>query len=264
MFNAYEFMFAGESSYQYGLMLYDIGGNGQSEVPFGNKASIVETRTTGRIQPIHYGANYHASPLEFKLVFGADHCLDRFELENVAFWLTGHQDYQWLSIDQPDLNHVLFRCLITELKPISHGWLPVAFEATVRCDCPYAYGYPFRQTYSITDKANVLFRNESSVREYLKPTVTISPVPGTSAVKIVNHSDNDRVFELSNLPASGIEIVVDNSKGIITETRVRAGYNLYSGFNMNFFRLVQGDNLLEVTGTSTIEISGRFLYNVAG
>ena len=70
MFNCYEFTFDGESSAMYGLMVYDIGGRGQSDVTFGNKASIVETRTNNRIQPIYFGTNYHSKPLEFKLVFG--------------------------------------------------------------------------------------------------------------------------------------------------------------------------------------------------
>ena len=117
----------------YGLMIYDFGGTGQSNVAFGNVGSIVETRTNNRIQPVHYGVNYHATPLEFKLVFGAQRALDRFELEYISMWLTGHQNYQWLSIDQPDMERVQFRCLITSLTPLAHGWLPVAFEATVRC-----------------------------------------------------------------------------------------------------------------------------------
>ena len=88
MFNSYEFSFAGESSLMYGLMIYDIDGNGQENVPFGNSAEIIETRTLNRIQPIHFGVNYHESPLQFKLVFGAEDYLDRYELENISFWLT--------------------------------------------------------------------------------------------------------------------------------------------------------------------------------
>lgn len=91
MFNSYEFSFAGESSLMYGLMIYDIDGNGQENVSFGNTADIIETRTLNRIQPIHFGVNYHDSPLQFKLVFGAEDYLDRYELENISFWLTGHQ-----------------------------------------------------------------------------------------------------------------------------------------------------------------------------
>ena len=262
MFNSYEFSFAGESSLMYGLMLYDFDGKGQSDVAFGNKASIVETRTNNRIQPIHFGVNYHKSPLQFKLVFGAERALDRYEMENISFWLTGHQDYQWLSIDQPDMELFQFRCLITELTTLSHGWLPVAFEATVLCDCPYAYGFEFYKQYQVNGTMDILFHNESSVREYIKPFIYYNPT-GSNKLSIVNHNDNDREFLIEDIPtSSGTHIVIDNKNGIIQETTY--GYNLYDGFNLNFFRLVHGDNNLTVTGKGTLIISGRFLYNVAG
>lgn len=260
VFNSYEFSFAGESSRMYGLMLYDFGGNGQGNVAFGNKASITETRTNNHIRPIHFGVNYHSSPLQFKLVFGAMEPLDRYEMESVAFWLTGHQDYQWLSIDQPDLERVQFRCLITQLTPLTDGWLPYAFEAQVVCDCPYAYGFPFEYRYDIDGATSILFRNDSSVREYIKPTLTYAPVPG-GTLSIVNHNDHDREFRLDHIP-SATQVVVDNDNGIIRETV--GGANLYDGFNLNFFRLVQGDNNLTVSGRGNLIISGRLLYNVGG
>lgn len=262
MFNTYEFTFAGESSSMYGMVVCEFDGNKQSNVSFGNKASIVESRSNNRIRPVHHGVNYHGSPLEFKLVFGSDKILDRYELEAVSLWLTGRQEYEWLTIDQPDMMHVQFRCLITELTPISHGWLPVAFEATVRCDSPYAYGYPFEQTYCVKDTQKILFRNDSSVREYWKPHLTILPQTGVTEIRIVNHSDNGREFVLSALPQDGIQIEVDNENGILQENNL--GNNLYPGFNLNFLRMVQGDNDLEVIGSCVLKISGRFLYNVAG
>lgn len=261
MFNSYEFTYAGESSFSYGLMIYDFGGKGQSEVSFGNKASLFELRTNNRIQPIHFGVNYHKTPLEFKLVFGAEDPLDRYDLERISSWLTGNQTYEWLTIDQPDLNHVRFRCLITSLTPLTHGWLPVAFEATILCDCPYAYGFEFEEDFVMSDSTTVLFRNDSSVKEYLKPTLYIDMSHGASELTIVNRSDNDREFKMTGLP-SGIQIVVDNNNGIIYT--VGSDYNLYDGFNMNFFRLVPGDNELEITGHGTLTIKGSFLHNVAG
>lgn len=263
MFNSYEFSFAGESSLMYGMMIYDLGRNGQGDVAFGNKATIVQQRIGNRIQPIHFGVRYNDEPLQFKLVFGSERALDRYELEDVGFWLTGHQDYQWLSIDQPDMELYRFRCLITELTPLSHGWLPVAFEATVVCDCPYAYGFEFEKRYQINGGADILFRNESSVREFIKPDILFEPAVGVSALSIVNHSDGGRRFLIEGIPKTdGIQILIDNRNGIITEKTY--GYNLYGGFNLNFFRLVHGDNLLSVTGNGTLVISGRFLYNVAG
>lgn len=262
MFNTCEFTFAGVSSRMYGLIVCDFGGMGQSDVSFGNKASIVESRTNKRVDAIHLGVNYHTTPLEFKLVFGSDRALDRYDLADIAMWLTGYQDYQWLSIDQPDMMHMQFKCLITSLTPISVGWIPYAFEATVRCDCPYAYGYEFEETYIASGSTSILFRNESSVREYLKPELTISPSSGVTSISIVNHSDGDREFLLESLPASLDQIYVNNANGIIQD--VVGGVNLYGGFNMKFLRLVQGDNLLTVTGKCTIGMSGRFYHNIAG
>ena len=258
MFYGYEFEFDGESSLQYGLMLYDFGGTGQDDVSFGNKASIVETRTNNRIQPLHFGVNYHGNPLQFKLVFGTDRALDRFEMEDISFWLTGHQEYKWLSIDQPDMETLQFRCLITELKPITDGWLPYAFEATVTCDCPYAYGFPFEYQYAVNSSLDILFRNESSVRAYLKPTLYYQ---GSGELSIINHDDNDREFLLTGIPSLS-NVTIDNNNGIIQETEY--GTNLYNGFNLNFFRFVHGDNNLTVRGNGTLTICGRFLYNVAG
>jgi len=260
-FNSYEFSFNGESSAMYGLMIYDFGSTNQGNVSFGNQASIVETRTNLRIPPLHFGVNYHQKPLEFKLIFGAEGPLDRYELENIALWLTGHQQYQWLSIDQPDLEWVQFRCLITKLTPLMHGWLPVAFEANVVCDCPYAYGYPFENEYTINGETEILFRNNSSVREYIKPSISFRPTSGTTRLSIVNQDDDKREFLLDGIPASTDAIEIDNLNGIIQDTNNKS--NLYEGFNLNFFRLVHGDNNLIVTGNGTLTISGRLLYNVS-
>lgn len=222
----------------------------------------METRSNTRVQPIHYGVNFNASPLEFTLVFGAeDKTLDRYEMEEIAFWLTGHKDYKWLTIGQPDLDHCMFRCIITQLTPIHVGWLPYAFEATVRCDCPYAYGFPFEETYTINGKTNILFRNNGSCHEYLMPQITFSPSRVGGSLSIVNTSDGNRETMLDSLPNSASTIVIDNKNGIIQGA---ANHNYYDGFNMNFFRAVHGDNQLIVTGNGTLTISGQFLYNVAG
>lgn len=260
MFNAYDFTFAGEPSFLYDLFLYEMGDEGQDDVAFGNEGTIIETRLNNRIQPISFGVNYHENPLEFDLLFGSEHPFDRYELEAVANWLTAHQQYQWLSIDQKDLANVQFRCLITSLQPVTYAWLPVAFKAHVVCDCPYAYSYPFEYEYKLNGETSILFRNESSTREYFKPIVTYLPTDGTT-LKIVNESDNNREFLLENIP-SAAHVTINNTSGLI-EDKVN-GYNLYEGWNKKFIRFVHGDNVLKATGYGTLTISGRFLRNVAG
>lgn len=261
MFHSYEFSFDGESSLSYGLMIYDLNGTGQDNVSFGNKGSIIETRTNRRIQPLHFGVNYNKEPLKFDLVFGTDVPLDRYDLQRISYWLTGHQTYRWLTIDQPDLENVQFRCIVTELKPLSVGWLPYAFQATIVCDCPYAYSYPFEMQYTISGATDLTVMNESTVHEHIKPVLTFIPANGTTSLSIINHSDGNREFKFTNIPV-GTSFVVDNNNGIIQGI----GYsgNLYDLFNFNFFRLVDGANALTVHGDGTLMLSGRFYQNVAG
>lgn len=242
-------------------MLFDIGGKGQDDVSFGSKAEVVETRTARRVQPLHFGVNYNASPLQFKLTFGSDRALDRIELEDISYWLLGHQEYQWLTIDQPDLEHVQFRCLITELTPVTNGWVPFAFEATVQCDCPYAYSYPFSYTYTVDGSTDIVFCDDSTTHEYTRPNIHFIPSGGPSTLRITNADDGGRVFEMKDIPAD-CDIMVSNASGIITEANHR--YNLYKGFNMYFFRTVHGDNHLHIEGSGELTISGRFFHNVAG
>ena len=260
MFNAYEFTFAGESSAQHGLMIYDFDNEGQDEVSFGNIASIIETRTTHRVQPIHHGVNYHEEPLEFDLVFGAFDPLDRFDIERITMWLTGYQNYQWLSIHQEDLEHVQFRCLVTELKPFYKDWLPVAFKATITCDCPYAYSYPFSQAFTISGETDVSFVNKTSVREYLKPLIYYDKDSGVTEITIKNNTDDGRLFVMSDLPSAAMNLTIDCNSGVFTHNA--GSVDIYSGFNGNLPRLLPGNNELEVTGNGTLTFVGRTLHNV--
>lgn len=122
MFKSYEFTYAGMPASMFSMYVADMSSNKHSANSFANQANIVEKRLANRITPIHYGVRYNDNPLSFTLIFGADHKLDRYEMQAVAKWLTGYQDYQWLSIDQPDMDHIQFRCLVQELTPIHLSW----------------------------------------------------------------------------------------------------------------------------------------------
>ena len=186
MYRAYEFTFAGVSASMYEMYVADIGAKKHGDNAFGNKANIVETRIANRVSPIHYGVRYNDEPLTFTLIFGADKVFDRYEMQEVARWLTGYQEYQWLSIDQPDMEHIQFHCLITSLTPISVKWLPMAFEATVVCDCPYGYGFPFEQEYDFDGEATERFYNDGSSREPLKPVMEVELAQDCTEFSVTN------------------------------------------------------------------------------
>ena len=259
MYKTYEFTFAGTSASMFGMFVYDIGSKQHGDNAFGNQANIVETRLPRRITPLHYGVRYHDKPLEFTLIFGADHELDRYQIQEISNWLTGYQNYQWLSIDQPDMSHIQFHCLVQSLTPISIKWVPVAFEAKIVCDCPYGYSYPFEEVITLSDTTDFCFYNDSTIRDVLKPDLKIELAPGCTNFSIANRTTGAEV-RFSDLPSGGIVIRMDNENEVIydsTET-----YDLYDYFNFQFFNLASGDNDLVLEGSGTVTISGRYLYNV--
>lgn len=259
MFNSYEFIFAGLPSSMFGLYICDIAGANHGDNPFGPKAEIIETRIPGRVRPLYFGVDYNKTPLSFNLIFGSTRELDRWQLEEVANWLTGYQNYQWLSIEQRDLAHVRFRCLITELEPISVGWVPVAFQAKVVCDCPYAYGYPFKEDFSVSGSRDLYICNEGSAREVCYPQMTIITSSGCTKVQIDN-SDDGRSFVLDELPEGGTTIYIDNENCIIQDLISRR--DLYKGFNDTFLKLLPGDNHLTISGSGQYQITGSYYHNV--
>lgn len=256
MFNSYSFSYNSIPCEDYDLMIYDIGEDKNEVASFGTKANIIEKRILRKIQPIHFGVNLHEEPLEFKLIFGAFHPLDRFEFEAISLWLV-QPDYCWLDIVENDLNHVRYRCLIRELTPIAVDWLPYSFQADIICDCPYSYSYPFSQSFNVNGSMTTTFYNESTMNEYFKPELTI--VPRSSTIEVVNVTDNNRSTKFTGVPTANCTIYMDNNNGILTDKS--GGVNLFPFFNMNFFRLLQGNNQLKFTGNGTYTISGMFLHN---
>ena len=180
------------------------------------------------------------------------------EYNKTIFW-TGYQEYQWLSIDQPDMEHIQFRCLIQSLTPISIKWLPIAFEVKVVCDCPYGYSYPIEEKIQVNGKSNHRFYNDSSIRENLRPEMKIIIESGCRNFSVENKSTG-ALMEFKELPSGGITIIVDNENEILSDAD--GEYDLYEFFNFQFLDFLSGDNQLVIAGNGTVIINGRFLYNV--
>lgn len=260
MFQTYSFSYADVSASMYGLFICDFDGNMNKDSPFGNKANIIETRLPERVRPITYKINRHNEPLEFDLIFASERTLDRYELDEIAVWLTGHDHYQWLDIEQADMADKRYRCIISQLRPISIGWYPMAFEAHVVCDCPYAYGFPFSETYMVSDSNTFVFRNPGTAREWLHPKLLVELDADTTEFSIANEADPDNQMAFSGLPASARQIFIDNENRIVTD--LRGELNLLDYFNFHFLRLSPGFNRLTVVGNGRLTISGQALYNV--
>lgn len=259
-----QFSFDGVPCFEYGLMVYDFGSTNETG-KFSSPVKIVEDRTSRRYKPLHYGATQN-TPLTFSFTFGADinsidreEHLDRWEMDAIASWLTGHTEYKYLEIMQPDMEAVRYRCIISNLEYTTYGNVPWAFKCEVICDSPFAYLYPETTIINTQDNQSIIFDCRASCKYYY-PKLKINILEGNS-FSIVNHSDNGREFLFTNIASTPVTISIDNENEVISDS---ADLNFYKYFNFNFFRLVKGFNELEFSGNAEVEIECEFPINTGG
>jgi phage-related protein len=248
-------------------MLYDFGSPQDAGGSFTSSGNLIEDRIARRYRSFYYGA-LQDKPLEFSFIFGANtrridanQSLDRWDMEAISSWLTGRNGYKWLEIEQPDLETVRYHCIVKELKFMTVGWTPWAFECRVVCDSPYGYTFPEEYEYKVMESQDIPFYNRSTHNGFYYPKMQLY-LFGSSFVNIVNHSDGDRLFSLTDLPnGSTLEVEIDNENGVITNNRA---VNLYPNFNFNFMRFVRGDNRLSITGSCNVDFICEFPVDIGG
>lgn len=259
------FSFDGVSCEEFGLMLYDFDNTKQGNSKFA-KIKLHEDRVYHMPRSIFYGTSCDDG-LEFNLVFGADEYsashhipMDRQDLEVISSWLTGHNSYKWLTIDQPDMNGIRYRCIITDLEVLEIGFDQWAFSCTVHCDSPFAYTLPMEFSYDIDGSLDIVLHSRSSSNDVYFPNVSISLNNG-GGIQIINHSLGESTFQLSGVPSSVGNISVDGRCGIV---RCAADVNLYPYFNFTFPKLKRGDNLMTITGSGNVKFTCEFPVSVGG
>ena len=265
-----DFTFNGIKASAKGLMLYNIGSYSQDDVDF-SVGEIVEDRIARRYDALHYGLVQN-EPLQFTLVFGintdnlsGESYLTRAQIAEITKWLTGHQEYKILTIDQADMIGYRFHAMVTGLKLIADGGLPTAFSAEITCDSPFAYKEPVTSSVAMGGSAVIFtMNNQSSLNGYYYPVFT-AVLTGASYIQLVNESDGNRMMRLGTtqnpIPSGRIVITIDCLNQIIT---ANTGYNLYPGFNMKFLRLVPGTNTITITtdGTGTLDATCEYPVNI--
>lgn len=261
-FYGHKFIFNGISCENYDLMVYDVGGGGESDSPFAGVVTINDEVIGSKWKPYFYGVTYEEK-LEHEITFGvntdriaAGRYLNRAEIDDIATWLTGHDKYLVLEIEQDDMTWVRYKCIVTQLSVVSYSGVPYTFRATFTCDSPYAYEYPRQFVYTVVGSKTVTIFNDSCLHGYYYPVVEIVN-PGAS-VTIENMSDNNRVFSIDDIPEAVHKITVNNDRKVITNDQ---GLNLYPGCNYKFFRMVKGTNKIRITGNCMIRIICEFPVN---
>ena len=264
-------IFDGIACEEMGLIMYDFDSHKQEETSFTSNLSILEDRIEGRYRSLFYGGSVN-EPLTFTMVLCAsedrayrNEPFDRWDLQKIASWLTGHTTYKWLSIVQPDMEQIRYRCIITDLKAVEVAGTKWGLSCKVTCDSPFAYLAPRTYSYAIEDSGEFELFSESTYNGCYRPTIDITGHGGGDISIVVQSVHGSSEFKFVGLPASIGDIHIDCENGVIVTS---SGLNAYeyvsftSGFSFpGFYR---GVNHLTISGTGQYDFTCEWPVNVGG
>lgn len=261
-FRARSFIFDGTPSEEFGLVISNIGNDRQNPGAIGSELDILEDRIPRRHTAIHYGTVGN-EPLSFPVVFSTDKdngSFDRYDIARISGWLTGHQQYKKLVLDEADMTGIYYNCIIKELTQVEVNGNTVGFKAVVICDSPFAYRILPDTVVTCSSSLNFVYRNMSNVNDYYRPSMTI--VTSAASVTIKNNTDGS-TFTLSGMPKTSKTISIDGESMVMTSSD---GTNLYAYWNpgaaKHVFRTLRGDNQISVSGACTITIKNEFPWSI--
>lgn len=265
-----EFTFDGRSSHEFGLVVYSLDNHSQdSTFRFQSAGTHFTDRLPWKTSSFHYG-RFEEDPAEFTLVFGANPEMldahkpfDRWDQEEIAYWLTGKDGYCWLEIDQSDMESFRYRCYISNLQSIFLGDGEYGFSCDVTCDSPYGYAFPRKYSFNVSgENITTNIRNRSSANLNYYPLLKIS-MNGGASISITNEEFGEKL-ELTDLPGQTYTITIDNDNQVIYSDEL-PDFNFYDGhFNFTFLRLKRGDNHLTLSGNGKVDIICEFPVNIGG
>jgi phage-related protein len=168
----------------------------------------------------------------------------------IGRWLLGKTQYKALQIVADDMMDVYFNVIFEDAGNFYSGNIYQGVELSATCDAPWAWTFPQTKTISfngdVLQNYNLTFYNDSDDEAYYYPEIgfTVSNNVSAGDFTLTNITDSSRAFTFTGLDLSE-EIVVDNDKKIITSNydNLRLG-----NFNKNWFRLLQGNNSLNIQG----------------
>ncbi len=273
-FHGTSMIFDGIACEEMGLALYDFDTVKQETTKFTSNLAVQEDRIGGRYRSLFYGGTVN-EPLIFTMVLCVredkamrNEPLDRWDLQKVASWLTGHTSYKWLQIVQNDMKDVRYRCICSDLTVVEVAGSAWGFSCKVTCDSPYAYLTPMTYSFTATasQPASGIIVSESTHNGFYYPKLTITPKTngGNLAVTISNNTETE-TFTMLGVPTKFGTISIDCENEVVT---TESGDNPYgyidfrNGFH--FPRFARGENTVTLTGAGTYQFVCEWPVNVGG
>lgn len=248
-----DFTFDGVTSQSMGIFIVNINSSESSD-PFMPSQSIKEEKRYNSHIPIFYGVE--REPLEFELTLSLlDNEFTIAKRTELTKWLCRETYCEFISADNPDKIYNVIS--VSPIELITFGSLKGYFRVRFRCDAPWGWSALQLEEFDLSTSVTpttITINNLSNAVKYLYPELEFTLVGDDTGITIVNLTNNNETFQFTNL-AVGETIYVNNElKQIIGD----AGMYRLSNFNKKWFRLVQSENEIQVTGKCLLSFRYKF------
>ena len=262
--NACSFIYDGISSESFDLGMGWISGDNQSELETGLAVELERGEfNMVRTRPNQYGAIYQDTlRFEFAIFPKRGQKFSFSESAEINKWLRKSNTYKRLRFNDNESEFINFQAVCTNIVDVVYSGHN-AKKLTFVCDSPFGY----------LDEIKKVLRTTGSTAEYkihnlsdngiYYPTVKIEVASGyTGQLRLENVSDlQTLVLDYSQLTGDKT-IILNGEKNTITDSigqiipAYKIGWN--NTDNIYWFRLLEGNNLIRVTGVSTITLFMTF------
>ena len=219
-----------------------------------------------RTKPNHYGSVYDETlRFEFIIYPKRKQSFTWEESHAINIWLTHSNTPKLFHFNDKNSEWMNFYAVCTNVEDAVYSGLN-AKKLTFVCDSPFGYTQETKKVLKTTGETADYKLNNLSDTGYYYPTIRIE-VAGSfdGDLTIENRTENKRlVINFENIQETdnkkivimdGRRTQITNESGVLIPA-YKIGWNNVD--NIYWFRLVEGSNLVRVTGTSTITMYFEF------
>jgi phage-related protein len=236
--------------------------SGDIDSPAGSDMEIYEKYIIRKSRANYFGRSLN-TPLEFDLTLASVDPIDGSTRNAIQKLFLGRDSYKPFQIVQDDVANVVFYVLFTSATNKYIGNIQRAITLHGRCDSPYGRTFPKTLSYTFTGNNTInydfSFYNASADSDYLYPIVEFGLNAVGNNFQLTNITDNNRIFLFTGIQPNET-ITVDNFRQtVVSDT----GLLRLNAFNKNFFRLLPGNNILNIqSGIGTFSMTYTLNKNI--
>jgi len=255
-----DFTFNSVNSNTYGIKIVKVQQSSMIGTPISGGKTVEQTFVSRRDKPYFYGTTMQPQELNMTFMCSTPNSFTSNFRKSVFEWLYGERKYcDFISNDNTDK---VYKIIFTSPLQFSTVNLLDGYFDLSAIAYPFAYTTVKSYNYKVASTpTEIIINNLTNVQNYdgtfnYYPIIYADLTGSSSSIKLVNKSDNNRIFEITSLNTLE-ELYIDNNLKIINSSVSNAN-RFENLINKQWFRLVKGENKIDVYTTCNLNIQCQY------